>query len=61
MGLFVCVFLMAKKHGTRFSRPQTSGYELASQEELLNQDMVFDEQDEDDAEDFELSASTQNL
>ena len=33
-GLFTCVFLLARRHGSRFSRPQASGYELASQDDL---------------------------
>ncbi|TRY70404.1 hypothetical protein TCAL_02416 [Tigriopus californicus] len=53
-GLYICVFLMARKHGSRFSRPQTSGYELANQDEL-NQELL----DEDD--DFEISQPTLRL
>ena len=33
-GLFTCVFLLARRHGSRFSRPQASGYELACQDDL---------------------------
>ena len=33
-GLFTCVFLLARRHGSRFSRPQSSGYELACQDDL---------------------------
>ena len=33
-GLFTCVFLIARRHGSRFSRPQASGYELACQDDL---------------------------
>ena len=40
-GLFTCVFLMAKRHGSRFSRPQSSGYELASQDDL-HQVLIYD-------------------
>ncbi len=36
LGLFVCVFLVARKHGSRFSRPQTAGYELANQVSLIS-------------------------
>lgn len=53
-GLFTCVFLMARRHGSRFSRPQSSGYELASQDEL-NQELL------DDDEDFEVSEPTLQL
>ncbi len=56
LGLFVCVFLVARKHGSRFSRPQTAGYELASQEEL-NQELL----DEEDEEDFEVSSGPPTL
>ena len=34
-GLFTCVFLLARRHGSRFSRPQASGYELARQDDLV--------------------------
>lgn len=53
-GLYICVFLMARKHGSRFSRPQTSGYELANQDEL-NQELL------DEDEDFEISQPTLRL
>ena len=33
-GLFTCVFLLARRHGSQFSRPQASGYELACQDDL---------------------------
>jgi hypothetical protein len=39
----------------RFSRPQSSGYELASQEELLNN--AEDDLDED-FDDFEVTSSS---
>ena len=56
IGLFVCVFLVARKHGSKSSRPQTAGYELANQEEV-NQGLLLDEEDEEDdiMDDFEVS------
>lgn len=50
-GLFLCVWLTARRHGSRFSRPQSSGYELASQDEL-NQELLEDE------DDFEMAEGT---
>lgn len=55
LGLFVCVFLMAKRHGSRFSRPQCSGYELANQDDINSQLL------EDDNDDFEVSEPTLRL
>ena len=46
-GLFACVFLMAKRHGSRGGRPATFGYELARTDEM-SQELL-----EDDDEDFE--------
>lgn len=48
-GLFTCVFLLARRHGSRFSRPQSSGYELACQDDL-NQELLEDDDDFEVAE-----------
>jgi len=53
LGVFVCVFLLAKRHGSRSSRPRASGYELASQEEL-NQELLDEEE-----EDFEMRQASE--
>merc|ERR1712223_851449 len=54
-GLFTCVFLLARRHGSRFSRPQASGYELARQDDLV-QELL-----EDDDDDFEVSEPSLEL
>lgn len=56
-GLFTCVFFLARRHGSRFSRPQSSGYELASQDDL-NQELLEDDDDFEVAEpSLELSGT----
>ena len=54
-GLFACVFLMAKRHGSRGRRPQTLGYELARQDEMMHQELLEDE------DDFEVAEPTLRL
>ena len=67
-GLFLCVFLIARRHGNRLKEqnPQASGYELANQDELSpaagNENSNEDDDnglvDEilEDEDDFEVSA-----
>jgi len=55
-GLFTCVFLLARRHGSRFSRPQASGYELANCQDDLNQELL-----EDDDDDFEIAEPSLEL
>jgi len=56
-GLFTCVFLLARRHGSRFTRPQASGYELACQDDL-NQELLEDDDDFEVAEpSLELSGT----
>jgi len=50
---FCVASLVAKRHGTRSSRPQSSGYELANQDDF-NQELLADE------DDFEVSEPTEN-
>lgn len=46
--IFFLVYVLARRHGTRSSRPQTSGYELASQDDI-GQELLEDD------DDFEVS------
>lgn len=47
--VFLCAYLMARRHGSRCGRPQASGYELASQDDF-HRELLDDDEDLDDFE-----------
>ena len=66
--MFLCAFLIARRHGNRFKDPcpQASGYELANQDELTpaagnfngDDDDIIIEETLEDEDDFEVSSGS---